>query len=188
MQTKHFSGAIEKSASSDFDAKFIMSASTPDRVKDTIEAAAYDKAMPANGKLIALFNHDPDKIVGYWADIKRVGDTLVGQIKFASTSLGQMLKTLMNDGVPLSSSIGFRGKGAPNKAGGIHFTEIELMETSIVATPAHPRAIQIAKNFGFTLQSSESEARLVASDRQASSLDKAKSAILTANKTLRSKS
>jgi len=185
MQSKQFSVAIEKAATADFDARFIMSAATPDRVKDTIEPSAYDKALPANGKLVALLNHNPDNIVGYWSDIKRVGDTLVGQIKFASTSLGQMLKTLMNDGVPLSSSIGFRGKGVSNKSGGIHFTEIELLETSIVATPAHPRAIQIAKNFGVVLPSNEHDARLVMSDRQASSLDKAKSAILTANKQLR---
>jgi HK97 family phage prohead protease len=185
MQTKHVSALLEKATSSDFDARFIMSAATPDRVADTIEPAAYDKAIPENGKLIALFNHDPDKIVGYWADIKRVGDTLVGQIKFASTSLGQMLKTLMADGVPLSSSIGFRGKGAANKAGGIHFSQIELLETSIVATPAHPRAVQIAKSFGVNLSSNTDDRRLVASDRQASAMDRARSAVLTANRSIR---
>jgi HK97 family phage prohead protease len=151
MKTKHLDILIEKSASAEFDGKFIMSAATPDRVRDTIDPKAYDGIAARTKKLIALFNHDSDKIAGFWTNLKREGDTLVGHIKFASTSLGQMLKTLLDDGVPLGASIGFRGRGEPNDKGGILFKEIDLMETSIVSTPAHPRAMQIAKQFNITL-------------------------------------
>jgi HK97 family phage prohead protease len=185
LRTK--SAVIEKAASSDFDARFIMSAGTPDRVKDTIEPGAYDAATKID-KLIALFNHDADKPVGYWTNLKREADTLTGHIKFASTNLGRMLKQLIDDGVPMGASIGFRGKGVSNKAGGIHFNEIELLETSIVSTPAHPRAMQIAKQFGIDLSAVEPDAPRVASDASAFTLDRAKAAVLAANRTIRNKS
>lgn len=113
METKHLPITIEKSAAADFDARFIMSASSPDRVKDTISPAAY-KALKVS-KLIALWQHDPDQPVGFWANIKADGDRLVGDLKLAGTNLGKMIKQLIEDGVPLGASIGFRGKGEPNK-------------------------------------------------------------------------
>ena len=72
MQTKHFSGVIEKSASSDFDAKFIMSASTPDRVKDTIEAALNQTPEEGRRRMRTLrrqvLTHDLDKWAGSFLD------------------------------------------------------------------------------------------------------------------------
>ncbi len=144
---------VVKADSDEFDAQFIMSAASPDRVNDTIEADAYKSVARANKKLIALFNHNPDKPVGYWSQLRADGDQLKGYLKLSGTILGGMLKQLLADGVPLGASIGFRGEGAPNKKGGIHFTKIELLETSIVSIPAHPRALEIAKQFNFDLQS-----------------------------------
>jgi HK97 family phage prohead protease len=152
--SRKFSAQVEKSASPDYDARFVLSAASPDRVSDTIDPAAYDAAAKKADKLIALFNHDPDKIAGYWTKLRREGDTLTGLIKLASTNLGQMLKALVDDGVPLGASIGFSGVGKPNAVGGIHFSSIDLMETSLVSVPAHPRAVQIAKSFGFDLDRS----------------------------------
>lgn len=134
-----------------FDASFILSASTPDRVKDTIDPAAYDAVVAKNSPLIALFNHDPAQIAGKWENMRRNGDTLQADIRFSSVPVGQMLKTLIGEGVPLGASIGFRGKGEHQKGGGIHFSEIDIVETSLVAVPAHPRAVQIAKSFGYDL-------------------------------------
>lgn len=132
------------------DGRYILSAATPDRVGDTIDPAAY-KAAAAKKKLISLFNHDTDKIIGYWDNLAVEGDTLAGDLNLASTDLGNMVRQLKKDGVPLAVSIGFRGAGTPNKTNGIHFTKLDLMEASIVATPAHPRAQQIAKSFGLDL-------------------------------------
>lgn len=148
MTVKNFPVQIEKSTDPAFDARFVMSAATPDRVKDTIEPSAYKSAAKID-KLIALWQHDPDRPIGFWTNLKADGDRLVGYIKLASTNLAQMVKQLIDDGVPLSSSIGFRGKAKPNDHGGLHFKEIELLECSIVSVPAHPLAVQIAKSFGF---------------------------------------
>lgn len=186
MDTKQLAVTIEKSASSEFDARFIMSAATPDRVKDTIDVKAYNSATKID-KLIALFNHDPNQVAGYWTGIKAAGDTLSGSIKFASTSLGQMLKTLIDEGVPMGASIGFRGKGEPNKQGGIHFKEIELLETSIVSTPCHPRAMQIAKSFGIDLPGEPEfglDAEAAASSIKPKNKRKAVAALTIANATL----
>ncbi len=175
---------IEKAASAEYDARFIMSASTPDRVKDTIDEKAYE---PNLGKsLIGLWQHDPDRPIGRWDNLRVEAGKLIGDLKVASTNLGLMIKQLIADGVPLGASIGFRGKGEPNKVGGIHFKELELFECSVVSIPAHPRAMQIAKSFGVELQSSELDSNLVKSDHQPEAVvDRAKAAILSANKTIR---
>jgi hypothetical protein len=100
-----------------------------------------------------------------------------------------MIKQLIADGVPLGASIGFRGRGENNKAGGIHFKEIELFECSVVSIPANPRAMQIAKSFGVNIRSSDVGVDLVESDRNPDAvIDRAKAAILAANKTIRKKS
>lgn len=134
------------------DGKFILSAATPDRTNDTIDPACYDAACsPKTRKLIALWQHDKAQPIGYWSDLERVGDTLQAKLHLAQVPMGYMVKQMLADGVPLGASIGFRGKGVPNKKGGYHFTEMDLMETSIVSTPAHKRAQQIAKQFGIDL-------------------------------------
>lgn len=148
MQTKSLPVTVEKSERADYDARFTMSAATPDRVRDTIEPAAYDSVVKKTKRVIALWQHDPDRPIGSWEKLKAEGDKLTGYIKFASTSIAQMAKQLIDDGVPLGASIGFRGAAEPNKHGGLHFKELELLECSIVSVPAHPRAYQIAKSFG----------------------------------------
>lgn len=148
-------GVIEKTArpgADGFDARFIMSAATVDRDKDTIDPKAYGPTIKRR-KILALFNHDPDRPIGYWANMQGVDDTLTGYIKLAGTNLGQMLKALLDDDVPLGASIAFRGGGKPNSMGGVHFDAMDIFECSIVAIPAHPRAQRIAKSFGIDLSS-----------------------------------
>jgi len=150
MNTKQIFVEVMKSANPAYDASFVMSASAPDRVKDTIDPTAY-KASEGK-KLIALWQHNHEQPIGYWENIKSVSGKLVGDIKFASTQLAQMVKTLIHDGVPLGASIGFRGRGEVKKDGGMHFKTIELMECSVVSVPCHPQAMQIAKSYGFNLE------------------------------------
>ena len=141
--------AVEKAARAGYDARFVLSSSAPDRLKDTIDPAAYKPHL--SKRLIALWQHDRDNPIGFWENLSIVAGDLVGDIKFASTAVAQMAKQLIADGVPLGASIGFRGRGVENDIGGLHFAEIDLVETSIVSVPAHPRAVQIAKSFGITL-------------------------------------
>ncbi|MFZ9683622.1 MAG: HK97 family phage prohead protease [Cephaloticoccus sp.] len=185
MQTKQLFVTVEKAdPASGYDARFVMSAATPDRVKDTIDPVAY-KSAARTEKLIALWQHDPEKPIGFWTNLKAEGDRLTGYIKLAGTNLAQMVKQLIDDGVPLSSSIGFRGKGEANDIGGIHFKSIELLECSIVSVPAHPRAVQIAKSFGLS-SVIESEPEIAVSGITPNeTLIKARAAILKANRAVR---
>ena len=137
MENKQLATVIEKS--NDDQIHFIMSASSVDRDGDTIDKSAYESALKIK-KLPALFNHDASKPFGYWDKLRVVGDTLKGTLKTASTNLGKMIKQLIDDGVPLASSIGFRGKGEPNKKGGIHFKELELLECSCCVHPSAPKS------------------------------------------------
>ena len=149
MEEKQIPVVIEKSNSSGFDAQFVMSATSPDRVKDTIEESAYKPNL--GKKLIALWQHNSSQPIGYWENLRVEAGKLIGDLKVSSINLGQMVKQLIADGVPLGASIGFQGNGEQNKQGGIHFREITLLECSVVSVPAHPKAMQIAKSFGFDL-------------------------------------
>ena len=146
LNTKQLGVSLEKAASTEYDATFIMSASSPDRVNDTISAKAY--APNLGKKLIALWQHKQDQPVGAWHNLRVEGDKLKGDLKLAATKLGLMIKQLIADGVPVGASIGFTGKGDRNERGGIHFKEVNLMECSVVSIPAHPRAMQVAKSYG----------------------------------------
>jgi HK97 family phage prohead protease len=183
MITKHLPVAIEKSDSGEYDARFVMSAATPDRVRDTIEPSAYKQVVSKVKRLIALWQHDSDKPIGTWEKLAAEGDKLTGYIKFASTNLASMVKQLIADDVPLSASIGFRGKAEPNEHGGLHFKSIELLECSIVSVPAHPRATQIAKSFG--LSSVIEDAPGAAQSGTTETIQRAKAATLAANRALR---
>ena len=184
---KQISTIIEKS--SDDEIHFILSASSVDRAGDTIDTKAYESATKID-KLPALFNHQADRPFGYWRNLRVVADTLKGTLVTASTNLGNMIKQLISDGVPLSSSIGFYGKGKPNKKGGTHFTELELLECSIVSIPCHPRAVQVAKSYDLedyiSQQSSLEDVKTESASALVDNLlTRAKATILSANKTLR---
>ncbi len=64
-------------------------------------------------------------------------------MKLAAVEKGIMLKTLLQADVPISASIGFRGKGEPNTHGGLHFKELDIFETSLVAVPCNAEAVRV---------------------------------------------
>jgi HK97 family phage prohead protease len=165
--------------------RFVMSASAPDRVKDTIDPAAYK---PWEGKrLVALWQHNHDQPFGTWENLSTKAGKLIGDLKIAGTNLGEMIKALLDADVPLGASIGFRGRGEPNKVGGLHFKEIELLECSVVSVPAHPAAYQIAKHFQFDL-SVQAQFESVAKSGDASlARQRAAQAIIAAKRQLRTK-
>lgn len=188
MTTKSLQVQITKG---DRDGQWVMGASARDRVDDTIAPEAFETALKTvGGKLIALWQHDSAKPVGYWHNLTHKAGRLIGDLKLAGTNLGLMIKQLLADEVPLGASIGFRGLDAePNKHGGLHFKSIELLETSIVSVPANPAAIQIAKRFHIVLPSTAQDDSAVSGpDPDAERvISAAKAAILRANQTLRQK-
>jgi HK97 family phage prohead protease len=186
---KRLNTTIAAAAKDGYDASGVLSGKTEDRVKDTMDEGVYQ---PFIGKRIpALFAHDHEKIVGVWENLREEGGKLVGDLRLAATDLGKYIKALIEANVPLMNSIGFRAKGTPNKSGGMHFTSIDIFEASVCAVGAHPDAVMIAKQFNIELPATpvQGESDLsVVSDASALSIDRAKAAILAANRTLRIKS
>ena len=121
-----------------------------DVVNDRILPGALDNFIKGfGGSLPMLWQHSQNDPVGNWTDIQIKGDLVVakGQI-FPEVSKGADAMALISRGMVGATSIGFGSKNyEQNEKGGIDFKEIELVETSLVLTPANPKAqILSAKN------------------------------------------
>lgn len=150
MQTKkQLNVTLAKATADGYDARFVVSSTHPDRVGDTFSKESLRK-LTATKRLIALWQHDSKSVAGYWENFKLSGNKLIASLKLADTNLGKMIRSLLDSGVPLGSSVGFRIlEGQPNKHDGYEFTDVDLMEISVVSTPANPQAVLLAKSFGF---------------------------------------
>ena len=143
-KTKSLTASIQKSGA---DATFVLSTSDVDRDQDTISTEALKGAIKGMSRLITLWQHKSDQPIGFWENLKVEGKRLIGDLQVSSTNLGNLVKQLLVDDVPLAASIGFIGKGEWNdKRGGIDFTEIEILECSVVSVPANARAVRISKS------------------------------------------
>ena len=142
MFKKEWKATIKKASDSDYDATFVVSSPDPDRVGDTIDPDAYT---PSLGKRIpALWQHDHDRIFGVWENLRVIKGQLIGDLKAASTRIGDLVKQLLADDIPLGASIGFMPtEYEANDDGGLHFKAIEVLEISVVSVPAHQAAVQI---------------------------------------------
>lgn len=149
MKVKNVNVQIQKATSDGYDAQFIVSSTSPDRVGDTFTKGALRK-LAQIPKLIALWQHKSDQPCGYWENFKMVGDNLVAHLKLADTNLSKMIRALLDSGVPLGASVGFSPLDYKrNDFDGYEFDDIDLMEISVVSTPANADAVLLAKQFGF---------------------------------------
>jgi len=183
MLTKNIPVQIEKAASAGFDGTWAISSDATDRVGDVISSTALKSQ--AGREVICLWQHDSTQPVGKWTNLRMAGTKLVADLKLADTNLGKMIKALLDVGTPLGASIGFRGQGKPREKGGVLFTAIELLETSIVSVPCNPEAMQIAKSFGLAsvIESAPDAAQSGNSPNE--TIQRAKAATLAANRALR---
>jgi HK97 family phage prohead protease len=136
---------------------FVMSDSRVDRMGDVIDAEGWDlknfKSHP-----IALFNHDPNQVVGTWAEVRIEGKQLRGRLDLAEAGTSPLVDTvraLHSQGILRAVSVGFRplekkplDKSADEFFGPFRFTKSELLECSLVAVPANPRALNALKSLG----------------------------------------
>ena len=149
-ELKHFSGQITKAASTNFDATFILSTTSPDRVADEFTPKAYE-SLVNKGRIIAFFNHNSDKILGYFDNLRVKGNQVIGDIRLADTGLGRFVKKLIEIDTPLGASVGF----IPLEyefldSGGILYKECDFTEVSVVGAPMQSQATMIstAKSLG----------------------------------------
>lgn len=144
METKQVTAQLQKSNSAEHDARFIISSTGVDRDRDTFTEKALRDVATTTKSLIALFNHDHAKIVGVWENLKYEAGQLTADIRLAKTGMGKFLKSLLDEDIPLSSSVGFAVKDyTKNDHGGLSFKSVSMYECSIVAVPANPEAQRI---------------------------------------------
>ena len=135
-----------------------------DKVNDVIEPKALDTFLKQfNGGLQMLFQHDKNEIIGQWDELKVKGDLVIGKGQiYPEVTKGADAMALISRGMIGATSIGFKATDYDaNDEGGINFKEIELVEISLVKSPANPKATFInAKNEDGTLNIKELETAL----------------------------
>ena len=137
--------------------EFVMSDGSIDRMGDVIEPKGWVldhfKAHP-----IALLNHDKDQIIGTWRDVRIEGKQFVGRLELAeegTSSLVDNVRKLVAQNILRAVSVGFKpieqkplNDEADKYFGPFKFIKQELLECSLVAVPANPNALQVARSIG----------------------------------------
>lgn len=115
--------------------------SSPDRVGDMIEPAAFAGAIGKS--LPMLFAHDQAQAVGVWDSIaiETDGLSVSGKLLVDDVSRAKEVRALLQAKAVTGLSVGFMTKkSAPRKGGGRTISDLDLVEVSLVAVPAHPAA------------------------------------------------
>ncbi|RNI20993.1 phage major capsid protein [Paracoccus pantotrophus] len=124
---------------------------TPDRVGDVIEPGAFAKALPP---LPMLAGHDQTQPVGVWDEVSETPEGLAvkGRLLVNDVQRAAEVRSLIKAGALRGLSIGFASRKAlPRRGGGRTISDLELLEISVVAVPAHPGArITSAKDANMT--------------------------------------
>jgi uncharacterized protein len=118
-----------------------------DRVGDTIARGAYTKSiarLAAEGrKLPALYQHDPHRPIGVWANLEERADGLHGRAELAlEVRDAQEAHALARKGALTGISIGYEVPQGGAKMDGNRrvLTEIDLWEASLVTFPCDNHA------------------------------------------------
>jgi HK97 family phage major capsid protein len=126
---------------------------SPDRVGDVINRGAFVKAV---APLPMLASHDQADTVGVWDQIEETAEGLKvkGRLLVTEVARAAEVRALIKAGAMRGLSIGFQSrKSAPRVGGGRTISDLELLEISVVAVPAHPGArITSAKELDMTEQ------------------------------------
>lgn len=111
-----------------------------DRVGDEIQRGAFSKTLPPLPMLASHSDHDT---IGTWTEITETdeGLTVRGRLLVGEVARAREVRALIKAGALRGLSIGFATRKAlPRKGGGRTITDLELLEISIVAVPAHAGA------------------------------------------------
>lgn len=132
---------------------FVLSDETVDRYGDVIEAKGWDlRTFKKNP--IALWAHDSRSVIGTWENVRVEGKRLIGRLKFAAKGTSDRIDeliSLVEQGILRAVSVGFRPLEAEpldkeRPYGPQKYVKSELLETSLVAVPANPAALALAKS------------------------------------------
>lgn len=174
--------------------EFVISHEAPDLVGDVVVQRGI---RTASDRIPAQVDHSGRMadVIGYWSNLKVHGDYTTAELNLVERGISPMadlVRGLSEAGVKLAASIGFNSSSSePRKPRGRKFLESVLHEISVVVVPCQPLATQISKKFGIELPAEPVHgigSFSVVSDASALSIDRAKAAILAANRTIRMKS
>jgi len=162
MEDSGHKGLVHKTATTEEKGmEFILSDATPDRFGDIVDPKGWDfKSFTRNP--IALFNHDPNFIVGSWKGLRVHDEALRGHLTLAPKGTSARIdeiRSLVEAGILKAVSVGFKPveskpredgrqphQRGPFDMGGMIYTKSELVETSLVSIPANPNALAVAKS------------------------------------------
>jgi HK97 family phage prohead protease len=131
--------------------EFILSDATLDRMGDVIEAEGWDLT-DFEKHPVALFNHNNNFPIGKWKNLRIENGALRGFLQLAKKGTSERINeiiSLVEQDILRAVSVGFSAvESEPlNKSGrGTRFKRMKLIETSLVAVPANPNALAIAKS------------------------------------------
>jgi len=146
------------SQSADDPLEFVLSDDSTDRMGDTIQPSGWDLTAFRQNP-IALWAHASSRPIGTWADVRVAGKKLLGKLKFATegtSTLIDELRSLVEQRVLRTVSVGFTPLEAEpirdidGRMTGWNFIKQELLEVSLVAVPANPNAIAVARSMNLS--------------------------------------
>lgn len=150
---------VRKTAAGKVDGQlsYVLSDATVDRFGDIIEPAGW-MLDSFRSNPVALFNHNPDEVVGNWRNVRVEGEQLIGDFEPAppgTTQRADDVRRLIDANLLRATSVGFLPRESeprdPEQPGlGRRYIRQELLETSIVSVPANPAALQLARSLGIS--------------------------------------
>jgi len=101
---------------------------------------------------ICLYQHDPDEPIGRWEDVRIDNNQLVGKLVLADAGTSDdidCIRELVSQGILKAVSVGFMVNKweYDEKSEALTYTDVTLLECSLVSIPANPECMSIAKKF-----------------------------------------
>lgn len=139
-------------------AEYILSDETIDRYGDVISADGWDLTEFKPGRNpVALFNHNANAVIGRWENVRVENKRLLGRLILAAEGTSQLadeVRRLIQQKLVRAVSVGFLPtakepltKDADEFWGPFRYLKQQLIECSVVAVPANPNALQVARSF-----------------------------------------
>ena len=149
-------GVVHKtSVSPGHGVEFILSDATPDRMGDVIDADGWDLTN-FNKNPVALFNHRSDFPIGKWNNLRVANGKLRGHLQLAPEGTSDRIdeiRRLVDADILRAVSVGFmpiKSEPLTKDSHGTRFLNSELVETSLVAIPANPNALAVARSLNIS--------------------------------------
>jgi HK97 family phage prohead protease len=140
---------------------FILSDATVDRYGDIIQSDGWELNNFKNNP-IALFNHNPNFVIGSWEKLAIRDKALRGTLKMAPKGTSERIdeiRKLIDAGILRAVSVGFSPisykEYQNDKTYGYIYEKCELVETSLVSVPANPNALLQVKALKISAETQE---------------------------------